>query len=155
MSDDPVALARRRLSEYMAQKGKRNTRQREVITEVFFEVGSERHVSLQELLELAQQTEPGVGFATVYRTMKMLMEAEIAHERRFDEGQTRYELAHVDEHHDHMICISCGRIFEFEDPVIEERQRSVAASFGLRITEHRHEVYGECMAGPSCENRKS
>ena len=151
--DERVRRARRVLSEYMNTGGKRNTRQRDVIVDVFFEVGSERHLSLQELQEQVQRVEPGVGFATVYRTMKMLTEAGVAHERRFDEGTTRYELAEVGEHHDHLICIDCGHIFEFEDPLIEARQREVAAHFGLAITTHRHEIYATCALGSTCERR--
>jgi Fur family ferric uptake transcriptional regulator len=151
--DERVRRARRVLSEYMNTGGKRNTRQRDVIVDVFFEVGSERHLSLQELQEQVQRVEPGVGFATVYRTMKMLTDAGVAHERRFDEGTTRYELAEVGEHHDHLICIDCGHIFEFEDEVIESRQREVATRFGLEITTHRHEIYATCALGSTCERR--
>ena len=151
--DERVRRARRVLSEYMNTGGKRNTRQRDVIVDVFFEVGSERHLSLQELQEQVQRVEPGVGFATVYRTMKMLTDAGVAHERRFDEGTTRYELAEVGEHHDHLICIDCGHIFEFEDEVIESRQREVATRLGLEITTHRHEIYATCALGSTCERR--
>ena len=150
MSDQQVSRARQLLTEYMVRTGKRNTRQRDVIVDVFLEKGSERHLSLQELQDLVVAIEPGVGFATVYRTMKLLTEAGVALERRFQEGQARYELAEVGEHHDHLICTHCGHIFEFEDEEVERRQREVAEQFGLRITHHRHEIYGECRDQANC-----
>lgn len=155
MTQDRASLARAALTEYMARQGKRNTRQRDLIVELFLELGAERHVSLQELQELVQAREPGVGFATVYRTMKMLTEAGVAHERRFEEGYSRYELADVGEHHDHLICLQCGHIFEFEDPVIEQRQREVAARLGMRIAHHRHEIYANCPRVGACEHARA
>lgn len=145
MSSDGVGEAKRKLSEFMAKRGKRNTRQRDVIVDVFLDAGG--HLTLQELTVLVQKQEPGIGFATVYRTMKMLTEAEVAQEHRFDEGQTRYELADA-EHHDHLICVSCGRIDEFEDEAIERRQVQVLAQLGWTERSHRHEIYGVC---PDCQ----
>ena len=81
--------------------------------------------------------------ATVYRTMKLLVEAGIAHERRFEDSLTCYERADA-EHHDHLICTACNKIIEFEDPEIEERQEAVAAKYGFRISNHRLELYGLC-----------
>ncbi|MCP4803721.1 MAG: transcriptional repressor [Proteobacteria bacterium] len=148
--EDRTASARKRLAEYMAREGKRNTRQRDGIVNVFLDTGG--HLTLNELLALAQKKDPGIGFATVYRTMKMLAEAGVADERKFGEGQTRYELSELgDEHHDHLICGRCGRIYEFEDEQIEQLQEAVAARFGIRVTHHRHEIYGVCI--PECAPR--
>lgn len=151
--DERTRRARAMLAAYMVDKGKRNTRQRDAIVGIFLEAGQQGHVSLQELLELVQASEPGVGFATVYRTMKMLTEAGVALERHFGEGQSRYELTDVDEHHDHIICTLCGTILEFEDAEIERRQREIAALFGMKITHHRHEIYGLCRNPESCKHR--
>lgn len=154
MSHDQIRQARDRLANYMAEQGRRNTRQRDVIVDVFLKEGANRHLSLQELLDLVQVVEPGVGYATVYRTMKLLTDADVALERHFDEGNARYELAELGEHHDHLICTRCGQILEFEDPVIERRQREVAERYGLRIVDHRHEIYGECVDVAACSARK-
>ena len=79
-----------------------------------------------------------IGYATVYRTMKMLAESGIVSERRFGDGHTRYELADEDAHHDHLICLECGSITEFEEPLIEELQersrRSTASRCGTTST---------------------
>ena len=136
-----VEWARTTLAEFMAAQGKKQTRQRSAIVDVFLH--SEGHLSIQEVLDKVQNTDPGIGFATVYRTMKMLVESGVAKERHFGAEQALYELVHKDEHHDHMICSRCGHIFEFEDDVIEARQEQIAKSRGLRITGHRHELYVE------------
>jgi Fur family ferric uptake transcriptional regulator len=120
-----------------------------VILRVF--AGSTDHVSIQELLERVQGDMAGVGYATVYRTMKLFVEAGIAHERHFDDGQTRYEpVAQGHDHHDHLICRDCGHIFEFDDPVIEDRQSAMAAAHGLAIVAHRHDIWGSCLNRATC-----
>ena len=133
------------LKKALSQRGLRNTRQREILTEIFF--GSDRHFSLDELLELARERDPGIGYATVYRTLKLLTEIGLALERQFSHGATRYEAAD-DQHHDHLICASCGKIVEFAEPAIEKLQEEVAARLGYRLTHHRMELYGVC---PSCQ----
>lgn len=141
---------RETLAEFMRTTGKKNTRQREVIVDVFIE--SDDHLTLQELLDRVQVTEPSVGFATVYRTMKMLVEAGVAKERHFGTDQALYELVHQGEHHDHLICNRCGHIFEYEDELIEARQEEIATAFGMKITGHRHELYGEPIADGPCNH---
>ncbi len=144
---------RQRLAAYMASKSKKSTRQRELIFECF--LGLDRHVSLQELLDRVQDRDPGVGYATVYRTMKLLTEAGVAEERHFGEGMARWEPADLDEHHDHLICTTCGHIFEFEDELIESRQHQVADAHGLVIQRHRHEIYGACREPVGCPRNAS
>lgn len=143
--------AQRQLETYMRDRGLKHTRQRDEILEVFFEAGG--HASIDELLSRVQERMPGIGYATVYRTMKLFSEAGVAHERHFQDGQTRYEPVQPDEHHDHLICTDCGKIFEFEDPIIEQRQSEVAAAHGLRLDHHRHEIYGRCLNPQSCVHR--
>lgn len=146
-----VIEAHQRLAQYMREKGLKQTRQREQILEAFLEAGG--HVSIDDLLGRVQTRMPGIGYATVYRTMKLLSEAGLAHERHFQDGQTRYEPVVADEHHDHLICVTCGQIFEFEDPIIEARQSEMARAYGMRVTSHRHEIYGTCMDEAGCRRR--
>jgi len=137
---------------YLSREGLRYTRQRRAIVEAFF--GSGEHLPLAEIHALARTREPSIGFATVYRTMKLLVRSGLAVEQRFDEGQSRYEPVTERGHHDHLICVRCGRIVEFEDGVIEARQEAIAARHGFRMFSHRHEIYGECLEGcpePSSE----
>lgn len=149
--DPSTEEAHRRLATYMRERGLKHTRQRDEILEAFFQAGG--HVSVDELLVWVQQRMAGVGYATVYRTMKLFVEAGVAHERHFKDGQTRYEPVVADEHHDHLICTVCGTIFEFEDPMIERRQAEIAAAHGLRVDSHRHEIYGRCAAPDTCAHR--
>jgi Fur family ferric uptake transcriptional regulator len=141
-TEDRVDAARERLARFMAEQGKKNTRQRGVIVEVFLGAGG--HLTLQELQALVREQEGAVGYATVYRTMKMLEEAGVAVERNFGTGQARYELAEFGTHHDHLICVGCNRIIEFEDQLIEERQDQIAERHGFLVQRHRHEIYGLC-----------
>jgi Fur family ferric uptake transcriptional regulator len=130
------------LQAYMDRKGLRSTDQRRLIVETFFR--AENHVSIEELLAQVRATDPRVGYATVYRTLKLLTECGVANERRFGDGLTRYELADDTTHHDHLICIECGDITEFEEPRIEEIQEHVAKSYGFQLRSHKHELYGVC-----------
>lgn len=143
-----------RWQAYLSSAGLKTTRQRTAIFEAFAK--TEGHVSLDELLAAVQKQRPSVGYATVYRTMKLFVEAGVASERQFGDGQARFEAVFdEEEHHDHVICRTCGAIFEFEDEEIERRQAAVARQFGLRITRHRLDIWGECLNPETCKNRPS
>jgi Fur family ferric uptake transcriptional regulator len=141
------------LTSYMSKKGLRSTDQRKLIVETFFR--SDNHVSIEELLAQVRAKDPRVGYATVYRTLKLLTECGVANERRFGDGLTRYELADDVTHHDHLICIECGDITEFEEPRIEDLQEHVARDYGFELRSHKHELYGicpKCLAKRRAEN---
>ena len=139
---------RRLLEEHMAKKGLRSTDQRRLIVDTFFRAPN--HISIEELLAQVREKEPKVGYATVYRTLKLLTECGVAHERRFGDGLTRYELADDTSHHDHLICVECGDIVEFEEPRIEALQEEVATKYGFDLKSHKHEMYGVC---PKCQTK--
>jgi Fur family ferric uptake transcriptional regulator len=126
----------------LSTHGLKFTEQRRAIGEVFFSV--DRHLSLLEILDEVRRRQRGIGYATVYRTMRLLSEGGLAEEHRFDGGQTRYEPVREGGHHDHLVCLRCGFIVEFEDELIEDRQRSIAAAHGFAMRTHRHEIYGLC-----------
>jgi Fur family ferric uptake transcriptional regulator len=134
------------LEAYMAKKGLRSTDQRRLIVETFFR--AENHVSIEELLAQVRERDPRVGYATVYRTLKLLAECGVANERRFGDGLTRYELSDEEAHHDHLICIECAAIVEFEEPRIEQLQDEVARRHAFELRSHKHELYGVC---PRCQ----
>ncbi|MFO0677834.1 MAG: transcriptional repressor [Polyangiaceae bacterium] len=136
------------LTAYMIKKGLRSTDQRRLIVETFFH--SDDHVSIEELLAKVRKNDPKVGYATVYRTLKLLTECGVAFERRFGDGLTRYELADDASHHDHLICLECGAIQEFEEPRIETIQDEIAERYGYELRSHKHEMYGVC---PKCRKR--
>lgn len=143
--DSKAAALLATLDAYMVRQGLRSTEQRRVIVDTF--VAAQSHLTIEELLTLVKQRDPRIGYATVYRTLKMLAESGIANELHFGDGFSRYELREALSHHDHLICTSCGKIVEFEEPEIEQLQARVAESHGFLITSHRHEMYGLC---PDC-----
>lgn len=141
----PAAHAR--LLAYMKAHGLKLTRQREEILDAF--LGAEKHVGVEELLGLVRQRQPGIGHATVYRTMKLFVDSGIATERNFSEGATLYEPEEAGHHHhDHLICTHCGVIVEWENDAIEELQVVVARQHGFVLTDHKMELYGLC---PDCQ----
>ena len=128
--------------EFLSSRGLKFTKQRKTISEVFF--SESEHPSLLDILDKARAVQPSIGYATVYRTMKLMTESGLATEHKFGESDhARYEPA-TDDHHDHLICMKCGRIIEFEHERIELLQERVAKSYGFTVEWHRHEIYGYC-----------
>jgi Fur family ferric uptake transcriptional regulator len=141
-SDQGIEGLQDQLTAYMERKGLRSTSQRRLVSEVFFRTGG--HLSIDDMLGLVRQQDPKVGYATVYRTLKLLVECGLANERQFDDTVTRFEIARRGSHHDHLICLECKRIVEFEDAQIERLQDSLAKRNGFQLVSHKHELYGLC-----------
>ncbi|MCL5807967.1 MAG: transcriptional repressor [Deltaproteobacteria bacterium] len=128
--------------EFIAREGLKSTRQRDIILDFF--LSAKRHMSVEELYRGLRARHPGIGYATVCRTLKLFAQSGIAHEIHFGDGQTRYEHLVEGEHHDHLVCTVCGTIAEFENKTIEALQKAVADSHGFIIRSHRMELYGLC-----------
>jgi Fur family ferric uptake transcriptional regulator len=136
---------REQFLSFLQESGLRCTSQRMGIVDVFLQL-SNQHPTLEQLLKSAQENHPEMGYATVYRTMKLLVLSGLAYEHRFaDQSQTRFELDEEGEHHDHIICVLCGHIVEFENEEIERIQDQLAVDHGFKVLSHRHEIYGECQ----------
>lgn len=133
-------VEQRALAGYLEDHNLKHTKQREAILEVF--LAATGHVTGEDIYQQVRAKHPNIGYTTVYRTMKLLCEAGLAHEHNFD-GVTRYEIAH--EHHDHLVCMRCGKIIEFECEKIESAQERIAAEYEFRVLRHRHELYGHCV----------
>ncbi len=138
-------LFRARISE----EGLNVTRQREEILNVF--LNSSGHKSLAQIYTQVAKTNPKIGYTTVYRTLKLLTRFGWATQRKFDDGETRYEPASEGTHHDHLICLECGKIVEFEDKTLEALQNAVAQRHRFKISHHRLELYGRCE---ECSRKK-
>jgi Fur family ferric uptake transcriptional regulator len=130
------------LESFMNKRGLRSTEQRRLIIDTLFD--ATEHITIDGLLNEVRAVDPKVGYATVYRTLKMLTESGVVQEHKFGDGHTRYELSDAEHHHDHLICLDCGKITEFEEPAIEELQDRVAARYGFQVQAHKHELYGRC-----------
>ena len=107
------------------------------------ETAPQRHLKAEDVYKILQQEGEDVGLATVYRVLTQFEQAGLVHRHRFDDDSSVFELAH-DEHHDHFVCVRCGRVEEFVDPVIEAHQEAIAKQLGYRITDHNLTLYGEC-----------
>lgn len=142
--------AHEKLTAYLAAQGLKSTKQRDRILSVFLSAG--RHLSAEELYLLVKKTERGLGYATVYRTLRLFADAGLAHERRFEDGVTRFEYNAAEGHHDHLICTRCGTIIEFENEQIEQLQKIVAKRNHFEVRSHKLELYGLCLA---CQKKDS
>lgn len=134
---------------YLAQHQLKFTEQRKVIIAEFLRAGG--HLSAEELFRMVKKKAAGVGLASVYRTVNSLVDAGLALERRFLDRSSVYELHQPGHHHDHLICLRCKKIFEFENEAIEEQQAKVAESLGFQLKDHKLELYGWCQR-QNCPN---
>lgn len=137
------------LSEYLTGQGLKSTSQRDSILKIFVEAG--QHLSAEELYVRVKKSHPGIGYATVYRTLKLLASAGLAEELHFEDGLNRYEYRATDGHHDHLICTKCRAVIEFENERIEQLQQDVARKKGFKVHSHKLELYGLCA---NCQGRK-
>src|SRR5262245_3489523 len=127
--------------EFLSKQKLNATQQREAIVDLFLR--SHDHVSIDELLSRVRKKSPRVGYATVYRTLRLLVDSGLAMERQFSDGQTRYEVTGA--HHNHLICRKCNLILEFENDDIERIQEQIAQDLGgFRVLSHKHELYCVC-----------
>jgi Fur family ferric uptake transcriptional regulator len=128
-----------RLERLCTEKGLRMTEQRKVIARVLSD--SSDHPDVETVYQRASEIDPGIGLATVYRTLRLFEEANILERHDFGDGRARYEEA-PEEHHDHLIDVHSGDVIEFQNHAIEELQRKVAEELGYRLVDHRLELYG-------------
>ena len=138
----------RLFEEYCAGKSLKHSEKRDWILQTFLAI--ERHLTVYELCAAVKKKHPSVGFATVYRTLKLLCESGLCRELHFDDGTTRYEHLFEHEHHDHLICTGCGAFVEVVDPEIERLQIDLIKRHGFLPQSHRMELYGLCK---KCRNR--
>ena len=138
-----VRARMRQFEQALRERGLKSTSQRDDIARVFF--GAEGHLSIEELYRAVKKVNPRVGYATVYRTLKLLKEIGLAAERHFDDGQARFEPVEAESlHHDHIICQRCGKIVEFNSEELEKLQERIARFLGFVVSRHRMELYGIC-----------
>lgn len=101
------------------------------------------HISAEELYKLMLEQDEEIGLATIYRVLNQFDDAGIVTRHHFEGGKSVFELANK-KHHDHLVCLKCGKVLEFEDEVIEERQEAVAKKYGIELTHHSLYLYGHC-----------
>ncbi len=101
------------------------------------------HMSAEMIYRALILQNDEVGVATIYRVLTQFKEAGMVNKLNFDNGQSVFELSNVD-HHDHLVCVKCGKIDEFTDDVIEQRQHEVSTKYGYQLTDHCLYLYGLC-----------
>lgn len=107
------------------------------------EEASERHLSAEVIFTQLREAGEDIGLATVYRVLAQFCDAGLVIRRDFQEGFSVFELDEG-EHHDHLVCVGCGKVVEFVDDIIEQRQAAIAEEKGFKITDHSLNLYGVC-----------
>lgn len=131
-----------RETEELKQAGLKATRPRLMILQLL-ESSEERHLTAEGIYRTLLDEGEEVGLATVYRVLTQFEQAGLVQRHYFDGERAFFELDE-DKHHDHMICMRCGRVEEFVNDDIERLQQEVAAAHNFKLTEHRMELYGLC-----------
>jgi Fur family ferric uptake transcriptional regulator len=128
------------LKKQLARTGQKMTAQRQKVLDVFAQM--QGHVTADEIYEHLNRQGVHVGKATIYRTLNLLCECGLANQRQFG-GSARYESG-IKQHHEHLICLRCGSIEEFEHPTLERLKEQVARKHGFQMTGHRLDIFGVC-----------
>ncbi len=116
-----------------------------------FQNSQVRHLSAEDVYKLLLAENLDVGLATVYRVLTQFEQAGLLSRNHFESGKAVFELDQG-AHHDHLVCLDCGRVEEFFDEEIEQRQQSIAAARGFKLAEHALALYGNC-AKQDCPHR--
>lgn len=136
--------------EELKSTGLKATLPRLKILEVFQD-GGQRHMTAEDVFRVLLTDHTDIGLATVYRVLTQFEQAGILLRSHFESGKAVYEL-NEGQHHDHLVCLDCGRVEEFYDAAIEQRQHAVAKAKGFVITDHALSLYASCSKDP-CPNR--
>ena len=136
--------------EELKNTGLKATLPRLKILEIF-QAGKQRHMTAEDVFRVLLEERSDVGLATVYRVLMQFEQAGLLNRSNFESGKAVYEI-NEGQHHDHLVCLDCGRVEEFYDAEIEKRQHAVAAGKGFAIADHSLSMYAHCIQ-PDCPNR--
>ncbi len=117
-----------------------------------FEQSNKRHMTAEEVYRLLSDEGQDIGLATVYRVLTQFEQAGLLIRHHFDSDKAVFEL-NQGEHHDHLVCLQCGKVEEFFDSEIEKRQNRIAKERGFAIHDHSLQIYADCIK-ENCPNRK-
>ena len=138
-----------KFEQYLHTHGQKMTRPRRIILEAFIE--TEGHLTTEDILREAKKVDPGIGHATVFRTIRLIADAGLAREALQDDGARKFEHLANHPHHDHLLCVGCGKIIEFLSPVIEKEQQKIFSQYGFLPRGHMMELLGLC---PECQAKQ-
>lgn len=137
-------------AEELKSSGLKATLPRIKILEVF-QRASQRHMTAEEVYKVLLNEGSDIGLATVYRVLMQFEQAGLLSRNHFEAGKAVFELDEG-KHHDHLVCVSCGRVEEFYDPEIERRQQQIAEERGYRLQDHALSLYVVCN-NPECQSK--
>ena len=137
-------------ADELKSSGLKATLPRIKILEVF-QHAQRRHMTAEDVFKALLTEGADIGLATVYRVLMQFEQAGLLTRSNFESGKSVFEL-NEGQHHDHLVCLTCGRVEEFYDAEIEQRQRVVAEKRGFEIQEHSLSLYARCTK-PDCEHR--
>lgn len=113
------------------------------------ESSDKRHMSAEDIYKLLLEAGDEIGLATIYRVLTQFETAGLVIRHHFEGGQAVFEMDRG-RHHDHLVCVKCGKVTEFVDEMIEQRQKAVAEKHGFQLTDHSMILYGHC-SNPKCQ----
>ena len=140
--------AKIKFEEFVIRQGLRHTEQRAQVLDIF--LATERHVTIQELYDLVRKKHKGIGYATVARTVKLMRESGICRQVDFGDSSLHYEHKYGHGHHDHLICLSCGKFEEIYNPKLEKIQDELVSKYGYVQENHKLDIFGLC---PECAKK--
>lgn len=136
----------------LKSSGLKATLPRLKILEVF-QASKLRHMSAEDIFKILLIDNQDIGLATVYRVLTQFEQAGILKRSNFESGKAVFELEQG-AHHDHLVCLQCGRVVEFVDSEIEKRQEAIAKEQGFSLQDHALSLYGNCQTS-NCEHRRN
>lgn len=152
---NPVIISRMSTSEDLAadlkSTGLKVTLPRLKVLAIF-EQSQTRHLSAEDVYKILLQDSVDIGLATVYRVLTQFEQAGLLRRSNFESGKSVFEL-NEGSHHDHLVCLDCGRVEEFFDSKIEDRQHKIATERGFVLQDHSLALYGQCQRGEGCPHR--
>ena len=141
MPSQPVQQRFERVEQLLAQHNIRLTAQRRIIVQRAVRF---LHFTAEELVEDVRKADPTVARATIYRALALLQDVGVVEKHDFRYGPPNYEVTFGKAHHDHLMCIQCGEIIEYQEPRVERLQQEIVRRFGYTLMSHTHKLYGLC-----------
>ena len=140
------------VEQLLRHKGVRLTSQRQLVVR---RAASYLHFTAEELVKDVRAVDPSVARGTVYRTLALLHDAGVVEKHDFRYGPPNYEVTFAKAHHDHLMCVQCGEIIEFQEPRVEAIQDQVVKRFGYQLLSHTHKLYGLCRVCQRTQSKRA
>lgn len=142
-----MSVNREKFKNLLRERGLKVTNQRIGVLETLASY-PDQHLTAEEIYDKVKQEYPEIGLATVYRTVQLLLELHLIDKISLDDGCVRYEIARLDgstkHHHHHLVCLSCGNVFSFEDDLLEQLEAEIKEKLDFRVVDHEVKLYGYC-----------